>query len=312
MQWRIPEQPGTVQTVKLSKRLKRFCVYRLAMLFVRFCNSIPRSTANFIGAALGFGAWKLLKRDRHKVHRHLKLVYGNTLSHAERESIGRLLFANMGKNLADLVRFKKHYESELRPLISSEGTEHLEEAYRRGKGFFGVTGHIGNFELLAVYIASLGYESAVIGRELYIRELDEWLVENRKALGLTNLSTTESPKKLLSWLSGGGAVGVLIDTDSSRVRSMPIPAFGRWSNTPVGQTLLALRTGAALVPMACLRTGENRYHVIIKPPVEVHTTGDLDEDIYRVTLKCTRELEEIVDQHRDQWVWMHNRWRTKV
>ncbi|MDD5426738.1 MAG: hypothetical protein PHN52_09685, partial [candidate division Zixibacteria bacterium] len=77
------------------------------------------------------------------------------------------------------------------------------------------------------------------------------------------------------------------------------------------QTIIGLRAGAAFLPMACLRTRDNRYKIIIYPPVE-YPPGDTSEDcIYQVTLKCTKALEEIINSHKDQWSWIHNRWRTR-
>jgi len=129
---------------------------------------------------------------------------------------------------------------------------------------------------------------------------------------LTNIATTDSPRRVLSWLKSGGVLGVLIDTDSTRVRNMFIPSFGRLSSTPVGQTIIGLRAGSAFIPAACLRLPNNRYKVILRPPVEISPSGDTERDVYEVTLKCTMALEEIINEHRDQWIWLHNRWRTKA
>ena len=51
--------------------------------------------------------------------------------------------------------------------------------------------------------------------------------------------TRQSPREMMRWLKDGGMLGVLMDTDSFRVRSMFIPVFGRLSHTPVGQSILA-------------------------------------------------------------------------
>lgn len=294
------------------KKLKREAVYLIARFFVWLCNIVPRNLAIFVGGWLGLAAWKLIPRDQHKVHRHLSLAYPNQLTCGQRENIGRGLFINFGRNLADLVRFKKHFASEIKPLISVEGLEHFDAAYHRGKGMIGITGHIGNFELLAAYLASCGYRIAVIGRELQDRRLDKFLTENRNAVGLKNIATTDSPRRVLSWLKSGGVLGVLIDTDSTRVRNMFIPAFGRLSNTPVGQTIIGLRAGSAFLPAVCLRLPNNRYKVVLRPAIEISPSGDTERDVYEVTLKCTKALEEIIDEHRDQWIWLHNRWRTKA
>ena len=293
------------------KKLKRTSVYNLTRLLFFVFNIIPRRTAVFIGGWMGLAAWKLFPRDRFRIIHHLNLVYKDNLSLKEKNAISRNFFINSGKNLADVIRFKKHYRNEIKPKITSEGLEYFDRAYKEGRGVFGVTGHIGNFELLAVYLAELGYDIAVIGREMYDSRIDKLLVENREVMNLTNISTTDSPRKLLAWLKDGKAVGVLIDTDSFRVRGMFIPAFGRLSNTPVGQTIIGLKTESAFLPMACIRTADNHYKIIIKPPVE-YIEGDTSEDqVYQVTLKCTKALEEIIHQYPDQWIWLHNRWRTK-
>lgn len=297
--------------MKLRKKIKRTLVYYLARGLMHFFNFIPRKLAVYIGGWAGLAVWWGSARERYKARRHLSLVYGEQLTDREKTAISRGYAVNMGKNLADVLRLEKHFASELQPLVTAEGWEHFEAAARLGKGVIGVTGHIGNFELLAAWVASQGYEAAVIGRELYDSRLDRLLLENREAVGITTIATTESPKRIVRWLRDGKILGVLIDTDSHRVRGEFIPAFGRWSYTPVGQTILGLKTGAALIPIACLRDGHNRYRVIAKPPVTIPPDEAFDKQVRYVTLECTRVLESIINDHKDQWIWIHNRWRTR-
>ena len=206
---------------------------------------------------------------------------------------------------------RKSFATEIKPLITAEGMGHLRAAFARGKGVIGITGHIGNFELLAAYLKSEGFEVGVIGRELYDKRLDQLLVGNRESVGLRNFSTTESPRHILAWLKSGKGLGVLIDTDSHRVRGEFIPAFGRWSYTPIGQTLLGLKTDSSFLPMACLRRPNGTYHIVIKPALDIALTGHSKTDVYNVTLMCTRELESIIRAYPDQWIWQHNKWRTR-
>ena len=292
------------------KRIRRGAVCVSARLLTAGLNVVGRRLAMFWGAMIGLAAWRLASRDRYKSLRHLSLVYGNELSFDRRRRIARDFFINIGKNLADVLRFPRHFASELKPLVAVEGLEHFDAAYRRGRGLIGITGHIGNFELLAVYIASLGYDIAVIGREMYDPRLNELLVKNREALGLINIATTDSPRRVLEWLRKGGAVGALIDTDSIRVRSTFVPVFGRPALTPIGQSIIGLRAGSAFVPLACVRTSDNRYRIIIKPEVSIEPSGDFSKDVEHVTARCTAVLEGIINEYRDQWIWLKNRWLT--
>jgi len=294
-----------------GKRIKRWAVYRLATSLMWLLNRIPRSLAQAAGAWFGITAWGLLAKERHKISRHLELVYGERLSRSDRRGIGREFFINSGKNLADVVRFRDHFADEIAPLVTIEGLEHFLGAFEHGRGMIGITGHIGNFELLAARLAAEGHPIAVIGREMYDPRLDRLLVANREAVGLTNLPTTESPRKVLQWLKNNGGLGVLIDTDSIRVRGQFIPWFGRPAYTPIGQALIGLKMGAAFVPMACLRTPENRYHIIVRQEINIPRTHDIEADARRLTEACVRELESIIHCYKAQWIWMHNRWHTR-
>jgi KDO2-lipid IV(A) lauroyltransferase len=294
-----------------GKRFRRWATYRLASGSLWILNRVSRAAAQAFGAWVGLAAWALLPKHRYSIFRHLTLVYGSNLSRSEKILIGRRFFINSGRNLADLLRFREHFEDEIKPLISVEGLEHYHEAFRQGRGVVGVTGHIGNFELLAARLAQEGQPIAVIAREMYDRRLNELLVSNREAVGLKNISTSESPRVALQWLKRNGGLGVLIDTDSVRVRGEFVNWFGRPAYTPIGQTLLGLRTDSVFLPMACVRRPDGGYHVIIKQQVNIQRTHDIEADARRLTAACVRELEDIIDHHRDQWIWLHNRWHTR-
>ena len=271
---------------------------------------IPRSPAVFIGGLMGKLAYWVLSNERQKTISNLKFAFEDKLNNNERKTIARNVFLNIGKNAVDAIRSKKYFQNEIKRLVDIEGLEHLNAVYNRGRGVIAVTGHIGNFELLAAFIGNLGYKIAAIGREIYDKRLNRLLVENREAVGLTNIDTRESVRKIFRLLKDGYILGVLMDTDSMRVRSMFIPAFGKLSWTPVGQSILGLRSGAGFVPIACVRAGK-RYKIIIKPEVVVKASGDFEKDLYNITKLCTEAWEEIVTEYKDQWIWMHDRWNTK-
>ncbi len=299
--------------MKKSKKIqkaKNNCVYGLVRLLSWLFNVIPRSSAGFFGALLGYLAYLIFQTDRQTAYETLHIAFGDKLTPEQKKAIIRNLFINSALNIVDVLRFKKYYHRQIEKLIDVEGLEHFDQAYRRGHGIVAVTGHIGNFELLAAWFASQGYKVAVIGRKLYDRRLDDMLVQNRRAMGIVNVDTQDSPRKIMKILKEGYALGVLIDTDSMRVRSEFIPAFGRLSWTPVGQSILGLKSGAAFVPMACVRIGQ-RYKVIVRPEISIEPSDNFDRDVYNITEKCTKALEEIIIEYKDQWIWIHNRWNKR-
>jgi len=294
--------------MSFRKKLKHNLVFVLTKFMFRFFNSVNRRLAVFLGGSLGSLYWFMSPRDRYRIHRHLTLVYKDRLTDSEKYLIGREFFINSGKNLVDVIRLRKYFDREIKGLVTTEGLEHFDRAYKRGHGIIGITGHVGNFELLAAYIASLGYKIAVVGRQMFDARLDEFLVENRRAMKLENIGTTESPRRMVRWLKEGGVTGFLIDIDSSRVRGMFMPVFGRLAQTPVGQSIIGLKTKAAFVPIFCLRNADNTYRIVVKPEITIESSGDFDRDVYEITSKCNRILESVIDEYKAQWIWIHNRW----
>ena len=95
------------------------------------------------------------------------------------------------------------------------------------------------------------------------------------------------------------------------MRGVFVNFFGRPARTPAGPGLLSYKTGSPIIPMAILRKGKNRYKIVVKPRVELGFSGDREKDLIDLTQKYTSVLESIIREHPAQWLWMHDRWRSK-
>lgn len=273
----------------------------------------PREISRFGGALFGLALYRIQKRDSFRACRNIQIAYGSAVSAAKARSIARQAFVNAGLNVADVVRLETKYPGELASLIDVEGLEFFEKAYQKGKGVIATNGHIGNFELLAAFCARHGFKTAVIGRELYDKRLDEILLGIRRANNVVNINTTEV-RKFIRALRNGYAVGVLIDTDSQRVRSGYVESYGRLAYTPLGQTIIGLKLGASFAPLVCHRIGK-RY--LLKFFKEIHPGKfpNTSEGRLLAALDLTWRIRKLLDAEVDgdptQWVWTHNRWNTR-
>lgn len=221
------------------------------------------------------------------------------------------VFENSGKNAVDAIRLKNANWDEVSQMVEVEGMEHFDRAYKLGKGLVALTGHIGNFELIATYFALAGYKVSVIGRELYDKRLNGLLVQNREKAGIQNIPTTAKAREVIKALKSGRALGVLIDQDSFRVRGIFVDFFGRPAKTPIGPILLAQRTGSPIVPLAIIRKEDDSYKMIIREEIKTETSENKEKELMELTQKGTKFLEDIIREYPDQWVWMHNRWASQ-
>jgi KDO2-lipid IV(A) lauroyltransferase len=83
--------------------------------------------------------------------------------------------------------------------------------------------------------------------------------------------------------------------------------FGETTTLPAGPALLALRSGATLLPSAIYFEGR-RHRCVVRPPVPVERRGRLREDVRRITQDLARELEVLISAAPDQWHMMQPNW----
>ncbi|KPK99578.1 MAG: hypothetical protein AMJ91_07300 [candidate division Zixibacteria bacterium SM23_73_3] len=302
---------SSLETSRIKRRIKNWFLFWLIATTISLLNFLPRSFAISVGGFLGKLAYFLIRKARRKTLFNLSLAFGQEMNETKLRKLACVVFQNVGKNVVDVVRLKKMKYEDVERITEIEGLKYLDQAYRAGKGVIGLTGHIGNFELMAAYLSLKGYKLSVVGREVYDPRLDRLLVKNRESVGLENIPTSAGVKPILKALRTGRILGVLADQDSSRVRGVFVDFFGRLARTPAAPALLAYKTDSPIVPLAIVRKNKNKYKIMIKPTVELAFSENREKDITDVTQRCTQVLESIIREYPDQWLWMHERWKSK-
>jgi KDO2-lipid IV(A) lauroyltransferase len=175
-----------------------------------------------------------------------------------------------------------------------------------------VTGHIGNWELLAALVARRGYDASVVATPVYDERLDQRLVAARAVHGVETIrrGSASAARQLLSSLRRNAVLGMLIDQDTD-VDGAFVPFFGRLAHTPVGAAALALRTDARVICGFLVREGASRHRLVLQGPVELVRTGDSDHDVVENTARLTEMIERHIRAHPDQWIWFHRRWKRR-
>jgi len=290
--------------------LKNDIIYYISLALIYLLNALPRWLALRIGGVIGEILYLAGYRDRNMVCRQLEFALN--LSGQTLKAYARANFENMIKNLVDTIRMSNWTPEFIGSIVEVEGYEYFESAYNQGQGVICLTGHIGNFELMAAWFAAYkNCKVAVIGRELYDKRLDDKLISQRAKFNIENIPTTSSIKSIMRALHTGHALGVLLDQDSTRVSGYFIDFFGRKAITAAGPMYIARKTGSPVVPVAIYRQLDDRYIIKIMPQLELAWTDDKEQDIQNALEKCNRALESLIKFDPLQWIWIHNRWRTR-
>ncbi len=294
------------------KRRRDDLLYALALVAVRFFRLLPLGLGIWTGGLLGRAAYCLLRRERSRALEHLDIALGSEMSRGQRKRIAARCFQNLGKNAVELVNFPRLRRA-LGQTIKLEGREFLDETLARGKGVIWITGHLGNWELMACYMASLGYPFRVVAREIDDARLNRLLLGFR-AEASVRVILRDSPaagRLMLQALRSGEVIGMLIDQDT-QVRGVMADFFGCKSNTPAGPAILARRRSIPVLAGCIHRISNRRHRIVIRPPIEISHTDDEQDDIVTTTERFNRVLEEEIRDDPEGWVWMHRRWMRKA
>jgi KDO2-lipid IV(A) lauroyltransferase len=296
----------------LHKRIKRSVRSAVVRALVRLLAFVPLGPAVAFASLVGRLGWILAPRTRRQMLRHLAVAFPER-TEAEREAIGRASLVHLARLAAEVATLRTYRERLPAYVSFAPGAEErLRETTARGKGLVYVTGHVGNWELMAQRVASI-WPSATIARAGNDPKLTA-LIGRMRAEGKVETLWRDDPataRAMLRCFKQGKLLGLLIDQDT-RVQGVFVPFFGRPAFTPRGAAELALRFKVPVVVGWCRRRGPGPGdgHEIDLVEVGYDAGAEREAEVVRLTGVCTAILEAAIRAHPAEWVWMHERWRT--
>ena len=265
--------------------------------------------AAWLGRRLGDLAYVVFARRRRLALANLTTAFPE-LPPGARRQIARRSFEHMGMVATEGCFVLRQPLDRVTAQIRLEGVEHLRDALQgHGRGLV-LTAHLGNWELLTLAPVITGYPLTVIARALDSQTLDAWAARLRRTAGVEIIDKRQALRPVLDALRRGRLVGLLLDQNASRKEGVFVPFFGRPASTSRAIAVLALRTRTPVIPAFTRRLAPGRHEIRIHPALALPlSTGE--DAIRELTAACTAVIEEAVRATPDQWLWSHDRWRTR-
>lgn len=291
------------------KRISGFAG-RIALLGLHsLAKRTPLPVLYKIGERLGRLAYRLSRRYRTVAERNLQMAYGESLPEEERRRLAEQVFIHFAKSLMEFLVGDGLSPDDLRRMVTLVGEEHLQWCIQQGKGTLIITAHYGNWEIAARYLAQCkGYILNVVARDADDSATTVLVNRLRERGGYRVIPRGQAARPVLQALKRNELVALLPDQNAGDVF---VPFFGRLAGTVAGPALLALRSGAPLLPVFCTRQPDNTYLFEMLPPLRVQPSGDKERDVTEMMARITALIEQQVRKHPSQWLWLHNRWKTR-
>jgi phosphatidylinositol dimannoside acyltransferase len=269
---------------------------------------LPSSVIDVLAPGVaGLAAWRP-GDQRAMVERHQRRVDPG-LGGAELQRRVREVFRSYGRYYGESFRLPTIGAEELDRGLSREGFEHVEESLARGVGPMLVLPHLGSWEWCAYWLTRVRKVpvTAVVER-VEPPALFDWFVEFRERIGMEIVPLgPDAGRSIVRAIKEPHVIALLCDRDIAG-GGTEVTFFGERTTLPSGPAVLALRTGAPLIPTGVYDQGGGRHHAVLRPPIPAERRGSFRDDVARITQAMAVELEGLIRRAPEQWHLLQPNW----
>lgn len=291
--------------------LRLWSEYLLVSSLAFTLRALPLSLAAALGRSLGMLYYAVDRRHRVGAAGRVKDAYGPSLPDAEVSRIVRAMYRHFGVMMAEFVRIPTLTAANLDRFIDWNGVDReVEGILAEGKGVIMVTGHIGNWEMAGASFALKGYSVGAVARPLDNAFLDRSVREIRESSGQQIWDKIGALRRAARVLKEGRAFGILVDQDAGK-QGVFVPFFGIEASSIPTPADLALSRGCPIVTIAMQRLAPMRFIFRHGRVLRPDPSADRDLERMRLLRGINEDLEGIIRQAPEQWIWNHRRWKTR-
>ena len=245
-----------------------------------------------------------LFRSKKIIHKNIKRALPD-INNENLETLTRLMWNNYGRTFAEYIFLKDFRSGKFSSNIEIEGKEILEKIKKNNQQVVFVSGHLSNFELMAMFIEKNGINLLAIYRPLNNLFLNPFMEKIRrkyickhqikKGIGGT--------KNLIKYKKQNFSTALMIDQRVSE--GILSPFFKQEAFTTTIPAQLVKKFNIPVVPVYIERIKDITFKITIKNPIFFSK----EKSVENITNELNLELEKLILKKPEQWIWSHNRWK---
>ena len=269
---------------------------------------LPLTVVQFVGKLLGTIAYYVIGSRRRVAIDNLQHAFPHASSE-ELNAIAKGAFRNYGITMMEFLWFPRLTDDRMARMVNIKNREILKDGFSRGKGMVMLSGHFGNWELIAFAVAYLCEIPFTIIVQTQSNSLVDRVINTHRCLrGNKVIPMGMSVREIIKTLNNGGVVAIAPD-QSGPMEGAFVDFFGRSVATHQGPAVFALRSGAPLQIGFIIRKQDGSYDVQLEEVPTADLTGHSEDNVRTLTQRHTALLERYIRKYPDHWLWMHRRWK---
>lgn len=250
-----------------------------------------------------------IDKDRYKHTKHNIREAYPSLTDKEIMTIAKRSYHNLALTFLEIAAMPHWSTSAILSKISFENIELISEVYARGQGLILLSGHFGNWELLAFTAGILSKIPMTIvvkkQRDPYIANMLEQL---RTREGNTVVDADSAAKEIVRDVIRKRPVAFLVDQAGDPNKDIFIEFMGRPAVTHEAPAQLALRFNVPIIIGFAVRNDDGTYQVRLEE-IPFDDISNTQEGRFELTQRHVAALERTIHRHPELWAWQHKRWK---
>jgi len=299
-----------------KNKIVKLTEYSFAWLVFLITRTLPFPAVIMISKALGDLLFYLSKKRRSIAVENLRHALGSEKTNDEIIRIARQSCRSFFLTLLEIIKLRHIFSQPDAMERLRNTTKDLDHLFSKAKkihddsgGCIFVTPHMGNWEVLPHVSSFIGIPLAVVARPLDNEYLEKLIFEGRSSSGQVIIPKKNAMFVLQKTLQGGKSIGML--PDQSTMKGISVDFFGRKATTTPVPAILAITYRRPIVVVACCRKmGNYSYEGFVSDPIYPGQYTSEKEEIISITREMTRRMESIIRKYPEQYLWIHNRWKT--
>ncbi|MCX9193064.1 phosphatidylinositol mannoside acyltransferase [Carbonactinospora thermoautotrophica] len=273
---------------------------------------LPEPLAAALFRAIADYAWWRRGRGVRQLEANLRRVVPDA-GEAELRALSRAGMRSYLRYWLEVFRLPTWSPDRIVGTFHIEGEHHLRNALAEGRGVVVVLPHMANWDHAGAWAVLSGMPLTTVAERLRPQELFDRFVAYRRGLGLEVLPLDGGPATLgllARRLRSGQLICLVADRDLTG-SGLEVTLCGEAVRMPGGPAVLALRTGAALIP-AVLWYGPDGTHARLYPPVPVPRDGDREAKATAMTQAVADVFTAGLREHPEDWHMLQPLWLADV
>ena len=281
--------------------------YFFQFIFIIIFFSLFKILGLKFSSALGGKIFEIIGpffRSKKLIHSNIKKAFPD-INLKKLNQMTKLMWNNYGRVFAEYMFIKDFRLDKSGSTIKIEGQEILDKIKTEGKPVVFVSGHLSNFELMAMHIEKSGIKLSAIYRPLNNIFLNRIMERIRKKYICKNQikKGVGGMKKLISLKKNNYSTALMIDQRVTQ--GIASNFFNQKALTTTVPAQLVKKYKIPVVPIFIERINDINFNIVVKKPINF----DDKKSISDITDKLNYVLEQMIIYKPEQWIWSHNRWK---